>query len=134
MPPAQKRSTFKKEHKALQTLDGSGCHPICINNKWYVPWTFPALDIHDSSTEGICRLCNINNDDDNNHFPITDIEYETTHDDNIPENTVPMIDIFPESDVESTTTETTSDSNNDYKKPLYAAMTKTSNKIISFQN
>ena len=110
----------------------SGCHPICINNKWYVPWTFPALDIHDSSTEEICRPCNTNNDDDINHFLITDIEYETTREDNIPENTVPMIDIFPESDVESTTTETTSNSNDDYKKPSYAAMTEISNKIISF--
>jgi len=43
-----------------------------------------------------------------------------------------MIDIFPESDVESTTTETTSDSNNDYKKPSYAAMTEISSKTISF--
>jgi len=132
MPPAQKQSTLKKESKALQ--DGSGFHPvhININNKWYVPWTFPTLDIHDSSTLELCTPCNANDDNEDNNVPLSNIEYATTHDnatlsDNIADN-----DIFPESDVESITTETSTDSNKEYQRPTYAAMTEISNKIISF--
>jgi len=132
MPPAQKWSTLKKERKALQTLDGSGCHPVCINNKWYVPWTFPTLDVHDSSTLELCTPCNAKDDKEDNNFPISNIEYETTHDNAILSDNVPDNDIFPESDVESITMETSTDSNKEYQKPTYAAMMEISNKIISF--
>jgi len=121
MPPAQQWSTLKKEHKALQTFDGSGCHPICFNNKWYVPWTFPTLDVHDSSIQGICTPCNTNENNEDNNFPVSNIEYETTHQDAILDDNVSVIDVFPESDVESIIMETTSDSNKEYKKPTYAA-------------
>ena len=66
------------------------------------------------------------------NFPVCNIEYETTHIDAIPDDNIPDNDMFPESDVESMTSETTTDSNTEYKRPTYAAITKISNKIISF--
>jgi len=79
MPAAQQQSTRKKECQALQTFDGSGCCPICINDKWYVPWTFPTLNVHDSSAQGICRPCNNSMDGKGNNSSVSNIEYETAH-------------------------------------------------------
>jgi len=114
MPPAQKQSTLKNECKALGTLDGSGGNRICINGKYYVPWTFPTLPDSDSSTLGVCRPCNTNNVNENDSFPVSNIEYDTTHIDTIPDGNILDNDIFPESDVESMTSETTTDSNMEY--------------------
>jgi len=83
-----------------------------------VPWTFPMLDVHASRKQGIPY--NTNNDNEGNNFPVNDIEYETTHQDDILDDTVLVVDIFPEPDVESITMEITSDSNKEY---TYAAMT-----------
>ena len=65
-------------------------------------------------------------------FPVRNIEYNTTHIDAISDDNLIDNDIFPESDVESMTSETTTESNTEYKRPTYAAMTEISNKIISF--
>jgi len=54
----------------------------------------------------------------------------TTHENAILDDNVADNDILLESNVESITTETTTDSNKEYKRPMYAAMTKISNKII----
>jgi len=132
MPPAQKQSTLKKECKALGTLDGSGGDPICINGKYYVPWTFPTLHDNDSSTVGVCRPCNTNNVNEDDTFPVSNIEYEPTHIDAIPDGNILDNGIFPESNVESMASETPTDSNIEYKRPTYAAMNEISNKIISF--
>jgi len=131
MPPAQKRSTLKKECKALQSPNGSVGERICINGKYYVPWKLPTHNDDDSST-GLCKPCDIYNDNEDETFPVSNIEYDTTHIDVISDGNVIDNDIFPESDVESMTSETTTDSNTEYKRPTYAAMTESSNKIISF--
>ena len=82
MPPAQKHSTLKKECKALRSPYGSGCEQICINGKYYVPWKFPTHNDDDSST-GLCKPCNINNDNEDESFPVSNIEYNTTHIDSV---------------------------------------------------
>jgi len=48
-------------------------------------------------------------------FSVSNIEYETTHEDAILDDNVPDNDIFPESNVESITAKTTTDSNKEYK-------------------
>ena len=74
--------------------------------------------------------CNAKDEKEDNNFPISNLEYyETTHDDAILCDNVPDNDIFPGSNVESITMETSTDSNKEYQRPTYAAMTEISNKI-----
>jgi len=98
----------------------------------YVPWTFPTLHDNDSSTVGVCRPCNTNNVNEDDTFPVSNIEYEPTHIDAIPDGNILDNDIFPESNVDSMTSETTTNSNIEYERPTYSAMNEISNKVISF--
>jgi len=76
--------------------------------------------------------CNANDDNEDNNVPLSNIEHETTHDHATLSGNIPNNDIFPESDVESITTETSMDSNKEYQRPTYAAMMEISNKNILF--
>jgi len=131
MPPAQKRSTLKKECKALGSPYDSVGECILINGKYYVPWKLRSHNDDDCSI-GHCLPCDINNVNEDETFPVSNIEYNTTHIDAILDDNIIDNDIFPESDVESRTSETTTKSNTEYKRPTYAAMTEISNKIIYF--
>jgi len=110
MPPAQKRSTLKKECKALGSPYGSIGERILINGKYYVPWKLHSHNDDDCSI-GHCLPCDINTANEDETFPVSNIEYNTTHIDAILDDNVIDNDIFPESDVESMTSETTTDSN-----------------------
>jgi len=133
MPPAQKRSTLKNECKALGSPYDSADERILINGQYYVPWKLRSHCNNDCSTRHCLGLpCDINTTDEDETFAVSNIEYDTTHIDAISNDNNIDNDIFPESDVESMTSETTTKCTTEYKKPTYAAMSEISNKIISF--
>jgi len=59
MPPDQIQCTFKKESEALQTHDdGSGSHPICINNsKCFLQTLCTLMYMIQVHPQGVCTPC-----------------------------------------------------------------------------